>query len=72
MCIRDRLLSCQSTDNRRLEQTLDLAQSHRGELENVIQYYRDVYKRQDPSPYQNEAEQILKAMNKRLWMQGKG
>jgi len=27
---------------------------------------------EDPSPYQNEAEQILKAMNKRLWMQGKG
>ena len=27
---------------------------------------------EDPSPYQNEAEQILKAMNKRLWMQSKG
>ena len=33
------LLSCQSTDNRRLEKTLDLAQSNRGELEKVIQYY---------------------------------
>ena len=27
---------------------------------------------EDPSPYQNKAEQILKAMNKRLWMQSKG
>ena len=45
------LLSCQSTDNRRLEKTLDLAQSNRGELEKVIQYYS-----------QNEADSLkLKA-----------
>ena len=45
------LLSCQSTDNRRLETTLDLAQSIRGELEKVIQYYS-----------QNEADSLkLKA-----------
>lgn len=33
------LLACQSTDNKKIEKTLELAQSNRGELEKVLQYY---------------------------------